>query len=251
MNTENLYVSIGKHAPGTDTLCHFTIPPHCIPTSRLSMFDLTYEVMVTIPWMSSLSGWKFPSLGSYSSLASSSSSSSSSTSSSQQSSSSSSSSSSSCVLSLPVTIASVPSTYPVSPHLSLPLPDYDPEGYPILPSFIPNIESPTISPSSPEPMPSRRSSSSPDYLSVSPVDSLDGRTLCDGFDGLGTGTTGRHHHGITSNQFLAVPNTNTTSSSSSSNHPRRRASTSSVATECSAEAGSLFSDSSSHTRVAV
>lgn len=245
MNTENLYVSIGKHAPGTDTLCHFTIPPHCIPTSRLSMFDLTYEVVVTIPWMSSLSSWKFPSLGSYSSLASStssSSSSSSSTSSSQQQTS----SSSSCVLSLPVTIASVPSTYPVSPHLSLPLPDYDPEGYPILPSFIPNIESPTISPSSPEPMPSRRSSSSPDYLSVSPVDSLDGRTLCDGFDGVGGG----RHHGITtsSNQFLAVPNT---SSSSSSNHPRRRASTSSVATECSAEAGSLFSDSSSHTRVAV
>lgn len=245
MNTENLYVSIGKHAPGTDTLCHFTIPAHCIPTSRLSMFDLTYEVVVTIPWMSSLSGWKFPSLGSYSSLSSSSSTSSSSSQNSP------SSSSSSCVLSLPVTIASVPSTYPVSPHLSLPLPDYDPEGYPILPSFIPNIESPTISPSSPEPMPSRRASNSPDYLSVSPVDSLDGRTLCDGFDG---GVRHHHHHGMTSssNQFLAVPNATTTHGmASSSNHPRRRASTSSVTTECSAEAGSLFSDSSSHTRVAV
>ncbi|KAI8143413.1 hypothetical protein BJV82DRAFT_93209 [Fennellomyces sp. T-0311] len=192
--SETHYVAIGKHATSS-AVCSFQIPSHCVPSLGIS-----YQIVVTFPW--GASGWKFPS------------------------------SLNNVSIDVPVTIATVPATYPVPHHMQLPLPSFL-HGTGELPSFIPNIESPEPSPTSPVPIVHSPSPSSPldtvdnDHLS------LDGRTLCDGWPG-------GHRHASPAG-YLTVP--------SSSHH--RRSSTSSVLTDCSAEINSVFSDSSSRTRVAV
>ncbi|KAI9319405.1 hypothetical protein BX666DRAFT_1469595 [Dichotomocladium elegans] len=216
LHSETVYVAIGKRSLSNDTACHFTIPAHCLPSSTLDVFDLTYSVVITIPWgantFTSSSAWKFalPSQPQ-----------------------------SPCIMELPLVIASVPPSYQIPRHMPMPLPLFDVD-YPILPSFIPSIESPPI----PTPLVRTRDASSfgrGDDLSVSPTDSIDGRTLCDGWMPLGSDYP--NHHEAAASNFLAIPGPDTART--------RRASSSSIWTDCSAEAGSVFSDSSSQTRVAV
>ncbi|KAI9493316.1 hypothetical protein BDB00DRAFT_872420 [Zychaea mexicana] len=214
VHSETIYAPMGKYANNT-SVCNFQIPSHCAP----SLGNITYQIVVTLPW--GASSWKFPS------------------------------SLNNVSISIPITIATVPATYPVPPHLQLPLPSFLlQENGAALPSFIPNIESPDPSPMSPVSIDVHSPSPSLSLNENTENDhqSLDGRTLCDGWPG------GGHHHYASPSAPSAVAGYLTVPASSPNHHHHlllRRSSTSSVLTDCSAEINSVYSDSSSCTRVAV
>ena len=214
IHSETIYSPVGKYSINT-SVCHFQIPSHCTPS-----LGIYYQIMITLPW--GASSWKFPSSSSVNSNVN---------------------------INVPITIATVPVTYPVPPHLQLPLPSYldNESNTTLLPSFIPNIESPEPSPSSPVSIDIHSPSPS---LSFTPDEddnhSLDGRTLCDGWPG---NPHNIHHYSSppTNSGFLTVPSSSIYHQQQQQQHQyqhNRRLSTSSVSY-------SVISDSSSHTRVAV
>ncbi|KAG2225985.1 hypothetical protein INT45_002451, partial [Circinella minor] len=220
VHSETIYSPVAKYGINT-SVCHFQIPSHCTPS-----LGIYYQIMITLPW--GTSSWKFPSSSSFNSNVN---------------------------ISVPITIATVPVTYRVPPHLRLPLPSYLNNGSntTLLPSFIPNIESPEPSPSSPVSIDIHSPSPS---LSLTPDEddnhSLDGRTLCDGWPG-NPYNTHQYSSPSANSGFLTVPSSSIHHQQQHNYHQyqhNRRLSTSSILTDC-AELNSVISDSSSHTRVAV
>lgn len=220
--SENVYLSIAKQSTDNHVVSHFYIPANSPPSTYLSTsqpLEITYQIVISIPWESGSyhSTWPFGS-SSVSSLSASN-------------------NALTPVIKLPVTIATVPANYPVPSHLPMPLPLY-PVDSTELPYFIPNVESPAPSPTSPiSPGGSFLSASPPPP--PSPID--DASTLHEDY--------GRRSSNQDASGHLMVPG------ASSCREPRRKLSTSSTAssviTDCSAELNSAVSDSSSCTRVAV
>lgn len=120
LHTETVSVSIPRNSTNYHTVCHFTIPPKCLPSTRLSAsqhVQVDHRLLITIPWAQG--GWRL-------------------------------SSSSMPTIVLPVTVTTVPTTTGrvAPPQLELPLPTFQPDSSQ-LPSFIPSIESPDSVPGSP------------------------------------------------------------------------------------------------------
>lgn len=119
--TETIFVSIPKNSTDNHTVCHFTIPPKCLPSTRLSVskhLEINHQVLISIPW--GPVGWRLSSA-----------------------------SAAMPTIALPVTIATVPATCRrVVPQLQLPLPAFHSESSQ-LPTFIPSVESPDPAPGSP------------------------------------------------------------------------------------------------------
>ncbi|KAG0185049.1 hypothetical protein DFQ28_010055 [Apophysomyces sp. BC1034] len=132
LHSETFYVSIKKHAKD-ESIFQFRIPPNCVPTTQNYVgkyLDISYEVIVSIPLAGVGSPESTPSTSSvWSSLLFTSAPSPVNT------------------ISLPVIIATVPPSYPIPPELQFTQSFNGVE--PEKPSFIPNIESPLPSPSSP------------------------------------------------------------------------------------------------------
>ncbi|ORZ03009.1 hypothetical protein BCR43DRAFT_482574 [Syncephalastrum racemosum] len=214
MYSETVYLSAPKQS-NMRSVCRFTIPSACPPTTFCQDCHISYHILITVPNHHS-SAWPFYNFTSNSSsYASSTSSSTYSTSSSEA----------KCnALTIPLTIATVPNTYPVPPHMQLPLPNFR-QGSHELPSFIPSIESPLASPRSP-------SVESP--LATSPERRSLLSTQSTLFDGRIT------HQDVTGH--LMVP--------MRTRRPSTSSSLSSFRTDCSADVSTLVSDSSFPTRLA-
>ncbi|KAG0165313.1 hypothetical protein DFQ30_008622 [Apophysomyces sp. BC1015] len=189
LHDETFFVSIAKNTTNNHSVFRFPIPSHCVPSN-----DLTYLVVVTLPTKSSSSSnvWPFSSRSGENMTAT-----------------------------LPVTIASVPSTYAL-PQLQIPLQSFHEQ--PEVPSFVPFIESPTPSPVSPF---STEGSWLGSPVDPSPLDGEGSRMLQD-------------HTG-----HLMVP--------SLPEGPSRRVSTSStlVASDCNIEINTVSSPDSGSSQVAV
>ncbi|KAI8089950.1 uncharacterized protein BX664DRAFT_386350 [Halteromyces radiatus] len=146
--SEKFYTAINKRTHDQHTLLQFKIPPSCAPSTQTHRhIDISYQIMITVPLYYTSS-----------------------------SSSSSSSSVASLMISLPVTIATVPYTGPLPPLLQIPLPSYQDSQDNRLASDMPSFLNQNVHDDSPLPSPRSAFSvegtgswSDPDRCSVSPM----------------------------------------------------------------------------------
>ncbi|KAI8374576.1 uncharacterized protein BYT42DRAFT_615725 [Radiomyces spectabilis] len=122
--SETFFVSIPKRSEQNHSIFQFRIPPNCVPSTKNMVgkaVDIAYEVHVNVGLTqpnSSTNVWPFNKSNMIAGIH------------------------------LPVTIATVPTTCILPPKLQLPIHTYNDDSIEA-PTFIPNIESPLPSPSSP------------------------------------------------------------------------------------------------------
>ncbi|KAI9323280.1 hypothetical protein BX666DRAFT_2022035 [Dichotomocladium elegans] len=169
LQTETFYVAIPRDAKGHQSVFCFNMPDDLVPSMRHGkQLEVAYEVVITMPLSSSTLGndstgsilWPFTAFGG----GGSSSSSSSGTTSQQQ--------PFINTIALPVQIATVPAGFPIPDQLAMPLKTYNEQ--PDVPSFIPSIDSPLPSPSTPmfSPVGSWAGSPAPEFERLSPSNSI-------------------------------------------------------------------------------
>ncbi|CAO3594935.1 unnamed protein product [Absidia cylindrospora] len=241
--TEKFYTAINKRINDQHTLLQFKLPSSCPPSTQTHRhIDISYQIMITVPLhyhTSSSSAAAAPPTSS--------------------------SPVSSLMISLPITIATVPSTSPLPPRLEIPLPSYQDSQVNRIAADMPSFLNQHIDGDSPLPSPHSAYSvegtgswSDPDRCSVSPM--LEEQPLVDwptGVPSLNMGGVSSSAGASNSNNMISqqdesghlmVPgtsnnnNTNNNNNCSNSSDRRRRSISSNhssssaiLANECSLE----------------